>query len=122
MAKAKRKKTIKRPDIKAKPDPKIPVDILSEFLEEKVKVRDMPNVKKIDNNFLWEKNGTQRYRINVWVEEYQAGRYYPKVYIKYSFFVHYSASEGKVNSKKKKIEDLTIEQTLDLETMKRSMF
>ena len=122
MAKAKRKKTTKRPDIKAKPDPKIPVDILSEFLEEKVKVRDMPNVKKIDNNFLWEKNGTQRYRINVWVEEYQAGRYCPKVYIKYSFFVHYSASEGKVNSKKKKIEDLTIEQTLDLETMKRSMF
>ncbi len=115
MAKVKRKKNVKRPDIKKKPDPKIPADILSEFLEEKVKVRDMPNVKTIRNNFLWEKNETQRYRINVWVEEYVDGRYCPKVYIKYSFFVHY-------NKKTKKIEDLTIEQTLDLETMKRSMF
>ena len=115
MAKTKRKKAAKVAETKNKPEPKIPADILTEFLEEKVKVRDMPNVKTIRNNFLWEKSGTQRYRINVWVEEYIDGRYCPKVYIKYSFFVHY-------NKKTKEIEDLTIEQTIDLETMKRSMF
>lgn len=115
MAKTKRKKTAKANETKKKPDPKIAVDVLESFLEEQVSLRDMINVKMVRDNFLWEKNGVQRYRINVWVEEYQKGRYCPKVYIKHSFFVRYT-------KKTKKIEDLTIEQTLDLETMKRSMF
>ncbi len=115
MAKAKRKKTKKDSVSKKKADPKIQEDFLSLFLEDKIKIRDMPNVKMVRSHFLWEKGSTQRYRINVWVEEYVDGRYCPKNYIKHSFFVRY-------DTKTKEIEDLTIEQTLDLETMKRSMF
>jgi len=115
MAKTKKSKAVKVTETKKKPDPKIAADVLENFLEEQINLRDMINVKMVRENFLWEKNSIQRYRINVWVEEYQDGRYCPKVYIKHSFFVRY-------NKKTKEIKDLTIEQTLDLETMKRSMF
>lgn len=114
MAKTKRRKA-KKAEFKKIPDPKMPQDILSDFLEEKIKVRDIPNVYKIKDNFLWEKDGVQRYRINVWVEEYEDGRYCPKIYIKHSFFVRF-------NKETEQVVDKTIEQTIDLETMKRGIF
>ena len=115
MAKTKRRKPVKKKtDSKKVPDPKIPKDVFNAFLEDKIKVSEISNVCRVRDNFLWEKGDVQRYRINIWVEEYQELKYCPKVYIKHSFFVQY-------NKKTKKIKDLTIEQTIDLETM-RKMF
>ena len=113
MAKTKRRRTRKKQEEK-KPDPKLPQDILSEFLDKEISVREIPNVTRIRDNFLWEKNGVQRFRINVWVEERIEGRYCPKVYIKHSFFVQY-------NKESKQITDKTIEQTIDLETMEKRL-
>lgn len=116
MSKSKRKKSTKKRSAEKKmPLPTMPQDVLSDFLEEKIKVRDIPNVYRIKDNFLWEKNGVQRFRINVWVEEYQEGRYCPKIYIKHSFFVRF-------NKETEQVVDKTIEQTITLETVKRGIF
>lgn len=115
MAKTKRRKPVKKKaEFKKIPDPKIPKDVLNSLLEDKIKLSEISNVYRIRDNFLWEKGDVQRYRVNVWVQEYQELKYCPKVYIKYSFFVQY-------NKNTKEIKDLTIKQTIDLEIM-RKMF
>ena len=103
----------KKTDTKVAP-PKLPKEVLNAFLEDKISVSEIPNVCRIRDNFLWSKDNVQRYRINVWVEEYEELKYCPKVYIKHSFFVRY-------NKETKEVVDTTIEQTIDLETM-RKMF
>jgi hypothetical protein len=112
MAKTKRRRTTRKKEQVNKADPKLPQDILDNFLAEEILVKEISNVSRIRDNFLWEKNNIQRFRINVWIEERVEGRYCPKVYIKHSFFVHY-------NKETKQITDKTIEQTIDLETMKK---
>ena len=97
---------------KEKLKPNIPHDILNEFLQDKILIKEIGNVYMIEDKYLWEKGDLIRYRINVWVEEKIVGRYCPKIYIKHSFFVHYS-------KKNKTITDHTIEQTIDIETMRK---
>jgi hypothetical protein len=104
----------KKTPFKKVPDPKLPKEVFTKFLEDKISISEISNVCRVRDNFLWEKNGVQRFRINVWVEEYEELKYCPKVYIKHSFFVRY-------NKETKELTDHTIEQTIDLETM-RKMF
>ena len=96
-------------------DPQIPQDTLSEFLQEEVSIREISNVMMVEDNFLWEKNGTRRHRLNVWIREEQEGRYCPKVYIGHSFFLHYKTEDDM-------IVDKTIEATISLEDLKKGPF
>ena len=77
---------VKKTEVKP---PSIPKKVLNEFLEKKIRLKDIKNVSLIEDGFLWTGNNTQRYRINVWVSEEIEGQYCLKHYIKYSFFVHY---------------------------------
>lgn len=80
------------------PKPRIDPARLEEFLAARVTVKDGAKICDIQDGFLWETEGLQRYRINVWLQK-DSGE---KV-IGASFFVHYDKN-------KKVITDKTIER------------
>jgi len=80
-------------------NPKIPSEILESFLEDKIKLREMTNVKDVKCEFLWDRDGLQRYRINIWQEEYTDGQYCSRFYIGYSWFVHYCTRTKEITDK-----------------------
>lgn len=96
-------------------DPAIPQDTLSDFLESSMNIREVPNVLMVEDNYLWTKGSINRHRVNVWVQEYQDGKYCPRTYIGFSFFLQHDTESNT-------IKDLTIEQTITLETVKQGMF
>lgn len=98
MAKAKRRKEVKKKEkeIAEPKKPEIPRDVLDKFLRDKINLPSGTSVKKIKCNPLW----ADRHRVNVWVEKYKEGSYYPAIWIEYSYFLQF---------KKNKIVDKTIE-------------
>ncbi len=78
------KKTKKKKVSKAK-NAKIPSDLVNKFLEGKIKASDTPRVRDIKQTNLWD----NRYRINVWLEQLDEGQYCPRIWIEYSYFVHF---------------------------------
>ncbi len=102
-------------DLDSSTDPTIPQNTLSEFLESSVNIRELANVLMVEDNYLWTKGSVNRHRVNVWMQEYQDGKYCPRNYIGFSFFLQH-------NTESDTIKDLTIEQTITLETVKQGMF
>jgi hypothetical protein len=86
----------------AKPKPKkpeIPKKILKEFLEEQCKFSTLKDISDVKAGFLWEVDGIQRYRINIWKSTYEGGNFCPSTTIPYSWFVHYYPDEQMVVNK-----------------------
>lgn len=100
--KTKKKETEVYSESAEKASPQIPQDIFNDFLESKIKLSQVKNIKEIKCGFLWERQGLQRYRINIWQEEFENGQYCARFYIGHSWFVHYC-------TRTKKIIDKTIE-------------
>lgn len=75
--------------------PRIDPARLEEFLASRVTVKEGAKIYDIRDGFLWEIDGLQRFRIDVWVEEGE------RRMIGSSFFVHYDKN-------KKVITDRTI--------------
>ncbi len=65
--------------------PEIPQDAVKEFVENKIPSKDKCKIGTIKCTNLWD----NRFRINVWMEEHEEGRMVPKIWIGYSYFVHY---------------------------------
>lgn len=74
---------------KEKPKLSIPRDVLISWLENKINMSGIKNVSMFRAGFLWEHGDIERYRINVWVREQLEDQYCDRVYIAYSWFVHY---------------------------------
>jgi hypothetical protein len=77
------------------PKPRIDPAPLEEFLAARVTVKEGAKIYDIRDGFLWEVEGVQRFRIDVWIEEGE------RKMIGSSFFVHYEKN-------KKVITDRTI--------------
>ena len=84
------------------PVPSIPRDILMEFLEEKIQISNVKDIAKINDGFAYEKNGIERYRIDVWIGKTVPNKFCREFNIEYSFWVHYDQA---------KITDKTLGQT-----------
>ena len=74
---------------KTKDPEKIPLSILDEFLILKIGAREIDRSTNIKTIFLWTRDNVDRYRINVWMEDYCEETNLFKNKIGYSFFVHY---------------------------------
>ena len=66
-------------------DTAIPQNELEEFLSDKIPEKERKKVWDIVAGNVW----SNRYRLNVWMEEYTEGSMCPKVWIGYSYFIHY---------------------------------
>ncbi len=97
--KTKKKKTTDYSEPKGKQKPQIPQEILKDFLEDKIKLSEVKNIKEIKCGFLWDRDGLQRYRINIWQEEHKDGQYCARFYIGHSWFVHYCTRTKEVTDK-----------------------
>ena len=75
------------PNVTPKPsrDSGIPQNELKEFLLDKITEADWKKVTKIRAANVWD----DRYRLNVWMEEYIEGNLYPRLRIGYSYFLRY---------------------------------
>ena len=95
MNRAKPKDTSIKPKVSLKPSRdarkkhEIPDKILKSFLNREIGLSELDNISKIRAAFLWDVEGVERYRIDVWQKTYHKDRIFPSVKIKYSFFVHY---------------------------------
>jgi len=74
-------------------DTEIPQRELKEFLSDKITEKDWKKITRVEAKNLW----GDRHRINAWMEEYEEGRMCPKIWIGYSYFVHYQ--EGMIIDK-----------------------
>ena len=83
--------------------PYIPEHLLEEFLEFKIDLSEIPNVKKVKSVYLWSRENIERYRVNVWteVEKNRNGDIIKGNSITYSFFVHYDRDEMMIKDKTK---------------------
>ena len=69
-----------------KVEPTVSQDALDQFLMDKIKPEDKKKIGKVQCENLW----GNRYRINVWMEEYRGEEpLFPSNYIGYSYFVYY---------------------------------
>lgn len=78
---------------------KIPIDILDNFLTDRIHLGDREKISKISDHFLWATKNIERHRINVWMRQPIEGQYCEKNYIGYSWFVHYYTDKSKIVDK-----------------------
>jgi hypothetical protein len=97
--KTKKKKTTNYSEPKSKQKPQVPKEVLYNFLEDKIKISQVRNIKDVKCEFLWDRDGLQRYRINIWQEEYTDGQYCSRFFIGYSWFVHYCTRTKEITDK-----------------------
>lgn len=69
--------------------PKIPIDILKEFVSHKMSSEDKRKDYKVVDHFLWKNGEIERHRINVWMVKHVEGYFCDRNYIGYSWFVHF---------------------------------
>ncbi len=74
---------------KEQPKPKIPLDILIKFINERVSEEDKKKVFWREDSFLWEVNTVERHRVNLWMRESVDGQYCDRTYIGHSWFIHF---------------------------------
>jgi hypothetical protein len=85
MSKPKKKPVKETKTLQPEIKPEIPAGELKEFLSDKITEADWKRVTNIKAGNLWD----NRYRVDVWMEEYKEGVMCPKVWIGYSYFVRY---------------------------------
>ena len=93
------------PTTPQKIEPTISKDELDQFLVDKIKPEDKKNVSSVKCDNLW----GNRYRINVWMEEYEQEQLFPKYWIGYSYFIYYH-------------EGLIIDKTIQAKSKKEKIF
>lgn len=69
--------------------PKIPADILAEFLARNISDADKKAGYTVRSHFLWKNGDVERYRINIWMVKHVEGQYCDRNYIGYSWFTHF---------------------------------
>lgn len=80
--------------------PKLPENLMLEFLENQIGISDLTNIIRVKSNYLWSRSDVERYRINVYIETKQNEEdYYHKNTIGYSFFVHYDRDANVILNK-----------------------
>lgn len=67
----------------------IPENILNEFIESKINYKEFGKVVDIRDSLLWDKDGLERHRINVWTEHHVDKWDIDIKKIGYSFFVSF---------------------------------
>ena len=72
-------------EIKTEANKHIPESDIQDFLKSKILPEHKSRIKEIKCSNLW----ANRFRIDVWMEEWEEGSFGPKVWIGYSYFVHY---------------------------------
>lgn len=77
----------------------IPNNVLSEFVESKVGYNNLGNIVNTRCHFLWNKDNIERYRIDVWIEEYIKAWDLNIKKIGHSFFVHYNNETEEITDK-----------------------
>jgi hypothetical protein len=75
--------------------PTIPTETLEKFLLEKIKTP-RSKINNIHVGFLWEVDGVERYRINIWTKEKSEDSLSLKDMIADSFFVHYNRKSDSI--------------------------
>jgi len=95
-----RPKTVAPKPVRAEPSkPEIPHKILKDFLEEQCKLSALKDISMTRAAFLWDRDGIQRYRINVWQTTYEMGQFCPNTKIIHSWFVFYYPDEQMIVDK-----------------------
>jgi hypothetical protein len=81
--------------VKSNQNPEIPKFLLDEFLELKINLSKINNLKQIKSYYLWERSNVERYRINIWTEsdKNRNGDIIKGNNISHSFFVHFDTEE-----------------------------
>ena len=87
--------------VKQEKEPTIPEYLLEQFLEFKIDLSEIPNVKKIKSIYLWSRDNVERYRVNIWteVDKNRNGDIIKGNSITHSFFVHYNRDEMLIRDK-----------------------
>lgn len=82
--------------------PTIPEYLLEQFLEFKIDLSEIPNVKKIKSIYLWSRDNIERYRINIWteVDKNRNGDIIKGNSITHSLFVYYDRDEMIIRDQK----------------------
>ena len=75
----------------------IPDTILNQFLESKI--RDTSDIVNSRCHFLWNRDSVERYRVDVWIEEYIQKWDLDVKKIGHSFFVHYDNKTQEITDK-----------------------
>jgi len=73
--------------------PEIPKDVLDKFLDQKISTEDKKRISQRECASV----GRDRYRVNVWLQEFEEGQYYPKTWMGYSYYLHYK--DGDITDK-----------------------
>lgn len=79
-----------------KPDPvkpSIPKDVWDKFLDQKMDAKDKKRIHQKECANV----GRDHYRVNVWLEKYVEGQYYPEIWMGYSYYLHHK--DGKIIDK-----------------------
>ena len=94
------------------PSPKLPEGILNEFLKGKIDLPEGASLGQVNAGFLFDKNGIERYRIDVWVSEPLPHMFTKRHYIAHSWYVTYDQEKitdrtlGSVVENKNKVKKL----------------
>ena len=86
------------------PSPKLPQAILDEFLKGNIDLPEGASLGQIKAGFLFDKNGIERYRIDVWASEPLPNMFTKRHYIANSWYVIYD---------QEKITDKTLGEYVD---------
>ena len=95
-----------KPSRDARKKHEIPDKILKSFLNREIGLSELDNISKIRAAFLWDVEGVERYRIDVWQKTYHKDRIFPSVKIKYSFSAVASANNLLNYPEKQAIKDI----------------
>lgn len=77
-------------------DPKIQEEDLEHFVMNNIKKKDESKIDEIRQSFLWDRDGIERYRINVWTTNDSKDDIFKTKKIGYSFFVHFDVESGEI--------------------------
>jgi hypothetical protein len=78
----------------------IDAQTMKSFLEERLTLEEAVKVKNVEQCFLWNREGLERYRINVWMKKkYDGDLIVEQVYIGKSYFLHYDSTTGEIEDK-----------------------
>jgi len=80
--------------------PAIDAQTMKSFLEGRLTLKEAVKVKNVEQCFLWNREGLERYRINVWMtKKYDGDLIAEQIYIGKSYFLHYDSTTGEIEDK-----------------------
>jgi len=80
--------------------PTIDAQTMKSFLEDDLTLDEAVKVKNVEQCFLWDREGLERYRINIWMtKKYDGDLIVEQSYIGKSYFLHYDSTTGEIENK-----------------------